>query len=304
MNLATMTLFDATTDGQMLAQTVDIDAEMGLFQERGIGIRRRGQVFERDAIIFPRGASRLEIRAKGAKQTFQISSAQTFFVPSRVALDVSATSALHDVLVLLPNAQFMRQAITENGLSAKDAQLLQTSCLKLKRSRWLDDLIERYFFERTKNDASPTGCGFFLEKQMMNELVRLIFPDKLKSHGDVLGEEKDDVVVRSLHFIEAHLFDDFSLDDVSDAAKITPSTLLRAFKKTFATTPGNYVKARRLDEAALLIDRGDFQIGDVGTLVGYGDLSAFARSFKARFGVSPSAYRDRVQPDLHKVTTR
>jgi AraC-like DNA-binding protein len=179
-------------------------------------------------------------------------------------------------------------------LGSADGKQLAT-CFRAKRSRWLDDLIDRYFFERVINRHSPKGCTFFLEKQMLNELARLIFSDKLASFGAILGEEDDDAVGQAVRFIESHLFEEVTLDDVAAAVKSTPSTLMRRFKKSLVMTVGSYIKDRRLDEAAAFIAKGDYQVGDVCSLVGYQDLSAFTRAFKAKFGIVPSMYRGSVK---------
>ncbi len=61
-------------------------------------------------------------------------------------------------------------------------------------------------------------------------------------------------------------------------------TITRAFKKIFATTPGNYIKERRLNKAAIMIEPDEYRIGDICVLVGYEDLGSFSRAFKERFG--------------------
>ena len=72
---------------------------------------------------------------------------------------------------------------------------------------------------------------------------------------------------------------------------MSPRALLRAFQKGLGDSPVAYVRARRLDEALLLLRSGRLDVSEVSARVGYRTLSAFSQAFKARFGQSPSAVR-------------
>lgn len=283
--------FEKLPEGRLLEQIVDLAPEMGLAYERSIGFYKAMHAHVRDMLVFPRGACRMEVKTK-AGESFVISSAHVLFVPQSLVHDDRAASAVYDTIALYPSETYMRQLGAENGLDEADVRALRHGgCRKLKRTRWLDDLIERYFFERVINRNSPPGCPFFLEKQILNELARLVFSTKLATHGAVLGDEPVELAEAARRYVEAHLFEEWTLADVAKHLKCNESTLARAFKRSFGTSPGAYAKERRLDEAASLIERGEYRIGDVALLVGYEDLSAFARAFKARFKVAPGSYR-------------
>jgi len=57
-------------------------------------------------------------------------------------------------------------------------------------------------------------------------------------------------------------------------------------------TLGDYLRRRRLEVAALRLLTGPkTPVLQIALSVGFGSSEAFARAFKARFGVSPSAWR-------------
>jgi AraC family transcriptional regulator len=59
-------------------------------------------------------------------------------------------------------------------------------------------------------------------------------------------------------------------------------------------TLGEYLRRRRLETAAMrLIAQPDLPVLHVALAVGFGSAEAFARSFKARFGSTPTAWRAR-----------
>ena len=61
-----------------------------------------------------------------------------------------------------------------------------------------------------------------------------------------------------------------------------------AFRREGQVSPGRVYKSVRLREARRLIDHGGRSVADVAALCGYADPSAFARAFRAEFGVAPS----------------
>jgi len=69
------------------------------------------------------------------------------------------------------------------------------------------------------------------------------------------------------------------------------STLLRAFRRDFETTPATYARERRLEASLLLLKSGRYTVTEVAARVGYGSLPAFTIAFRRRFGSSPSSAR-------------
>ena len=86
---------------------------------------------------------------------------------------------------------------------------------------------------------------------------------------------------------------DLSLDMIAGLYGVTP----RAIQKTFEAegrTFSEYVLERRLERASLRLMSAEdsrLSISSVAFEVGFGDLSYFNRSFRKRFGRSPSQVR-------------
>jgi AraC-like DNA-binding protein len=68
------------------------------------------------------------------------------------------------------------------------------------------------------------------------------------------------------------------------------SSFKRDFIRVFGTTPGIWLKKKRLDEAYFRISRQRQKPVDVYLEVGFEDLSHFSVAFKKEFGKSPSAF--------------
>jgi AraC-like DNA-binding protein len=77
------------------------------------------------------------------------------------------------------------------------------------------------------------------------------------------------------------------------------SRLEHLFKAHAKTTIRDFVRERRLREAAELLATSEERISVISFGVGFGDVSNFNHAFKKHFGVSPRAYREakRNTPD-------
>ena len=65
----------------------------------------------------------------------------------------------------------------------------------------------------------------------------------------------------------------------------------RRFSAETATTPGNMITSLRIEKAKNLLSITTIPIGEVGAACGYDDGVFFSRIFKAKTGMTPSAYR-------------
>jgi len=86
-----------------------------------------------------------------------------------------------------------------------------------------------------------------------------------------------------------------SLGELARQAGIHPVHFSRAFRRWFGTTPGDYLRARRIGWAAERLARDpSLPITEVALAAGFYDHSHFHRAFRARLGLSPRTYRARL----------
>lgn len=83
------------------------------------------------------------------------------------------------------------------------------------------------------------------------------------------------------------------LDALASAAGISKHHFLRSFAAAYGTTPGEYLRQRRLERAQDLLRATNLTVTEICHLVGYSSLGTFSRTFTAAVGVSPSAYQRR-----------
>lgn len=100
-------------------------------------------------------------------------------------------------------------------------------------------------------------------------------------------------VQKALWYVESHLRDANSLEEIARACHISPYHLTRAFAATVGLSLMRYVRVRRLSEAARKLverDRGE-DILPLALDAGYGSHEAFTRAFRDQFGLTPEQVR-------------
>ncbi|MDZ7692773.1 MAG: AraC family transcriptional regulator [Balneolaceae bacterium] len=84
---------------------------------------------------------------------------------------------------------------------------------------------------------------------------------------------------------------DLKIEDFANLSNRSLSTFKRDFKKHYKCSPGKWLTKRRLKRAKSMLQTGDKTISQVAFDCGFNNLSHFSRTYKAEYGMSPSAYR-------------
>jgi AraC family transcriptional regulator len=95
---------------------------------------------------------------------------------------------------------------------------------------------------------------------------------------------------RVLDYIDRHLGEPLNLAALAEVTHFSPFHFHRLFKRWLGETLGDYLRGRRLEVGALwLAHRQGKPVLDIALEVGFGSTESFARAFKQRFGITPSA---------------
>jgi AraC-like DNA-binding protein len=98
-------------------------------------------------------------------------------------------------------------------------------------------------------------------------------------------------VMRVAEYIDTHFADPLPLQDLCDAAQLSGSYLIRAFKKRYGVAPHEYQTNRRIQYAKAQL-RAGAPIAQVALDVGFADQAHFQRVFKRMTAATPGQYRD------------
>jgi len=87
--------------------------------------------------------------------------------------------------------------------------------------------------------------------------------------------------------------EDLSLAALADRAHLSAYHLHRIFAAAVGETPKQLTSRLRLGRAAAMLLGGSDSVLDVALACGFRSHEVFCRAFRKRFGISPSAYRER-----------
>ena len=106
---------------------------------------------------------------------------------------------------------------------------------------------------------------------------------------------------KAIWYIETHLRDPFTLENVARHVGVSRFHLSRAFQVSTGITVMAYVRARRMTEAAKVLAAGAPDILSVALSVGYQSHEAFTRAFRDAFQQAPSDVRRTGLPEPSRL---
>ncbi len=94
----------------------------------------------------------------------------------------------------------------------------------------------------------------------------------------------------AIDYIEAHLFDPVTAEQVAKASGLPQSTLYRRFSTYTGMSVMAYLRLRRMAKGLVWLGSGQKTILETAVALGYDSQEAFTRAFKKHFGVAPGAF--------------
>ncbi len=95
----------------------------------------------------------------------------------------------------------------------------------------------------------------------------------------------------AIEFFNEHYNTDINIEEYAASRGMSVSWFIRNFKQYTHTTPMQYLVEPRMTNAQMLLETTNYNITEIGSLVGYDNPLYFSRIFKKQKGMSPSEYR-------------
>jgi AraC-like DNA-binding protein len=267
-------------------------ASMELVVDRDAEALRHGRTHALPSLIFPLDTTIVSLRAGELHARLDRSSFAV--VPARQPHQVEAPPSGTTLVVTLLVPDALRAATVRDYKPDVDARRLAeivAGARVLPRTRWVDELVQRYLFERSVCERRASKAARFLEAELTKELFFLGCEQIDRHTRSSVLFEGDAVAARARAWIEEHLFEPFHIDELVRQCHVSESSVLRAFRRELGVSPLAYLRRRRLEESMQLLESGRYGVTEVAARVGYDNPSAFAAAFRAQFGLAPSGAR-------------
>lgn len=97
--------------------------------------------------------------------------------------------------------------------------------------------------------------------------------------------------------METNFHHNLSIDEFARMCNRSISSFKRDFQKHYGTSPGKWLLERRLQHSASLLQSTAMNITEIAFECGFEDLSHFSKTFKEKYGLTPSSYRKEALPN-------
>ena len=142
------------------------------------------------------------------------------------------------------------------------------------------DVLFQYMEQESVMSRAITGVA---THSLLTELI--------VASQEGLRHRANDPVQSALGYIHVHYAEDVSLADLARISTVSPSHLIRLFKRQAGTTPHDYLMRYRITRAKELLAETDLTSAAIAKQVGFSSESNFSYRFSKMVGQSPRAYR-------------
>ncbi len=149
---------------------------------------------------------------------------------------------------------------------------------------------EAICYLRPLHEMVMNGSNDFGKEENLLFLISTLIQNYGQPFENGIPECREEIE-KACAFIEQHLTERISLDEICECAGLSKSTLLRAFTKSKGITPYRYLETIRINRAKKLLAEGVSPI-ETAMETGFSDQSHFTNYFSSFIGLAPGVYRD------------
>lgn len=116
-------------------------------------------------------------------------------------------------------------------------------------------------------------------------------------------EPSSDRIQTALAWASENLTGDLSVENLAEAAHLSPRQFSRAFREETGQSPAKAVEHLRVEAAKVMMEDGRFPIEVIARRTGFGDRERMRRAFLRAFGSPPQAIRRMVRANAGGAQT-
>ena len=131
----------------------------------------------------------------------------------------------------------------------------------------------------------------FQTRNLLSEIWLLLLEELENTSVKTTVPKNQERILTMVSFIQENFADKLTIEDIAQAAAISPRECLRCFQATLKRSPMTYLIEYRVQAAAKLLETTDWSISEVASRTGWGSSAYFTKMFRRMQGKTPVAYR-------------
>ena len=155
------------------------------------------------------------------------------------------------------------------------------------------DLNYPYDFYRLPGSNNDNSIEQTKKKDILHNILNCIILDLFASLNYSTHNQH---VISTLRYINDHITDPLSLNDVCREVHLSKEYTSRIFKKEMNMTVTDYIIRQKLALAKDMLASDDLSLRDIAERIGYREYNYFSRLFKKHYGVSPVKMKKQMKP--------
>lgn len=196
------------------------------------------------------------------------------------------------VIYLAPELLSRYQRDGDDLAACFSPELRSSSVMHLPPGKTHDLLFHMEKLERTARGHGFANALYteMLFVEFMILLNRALLDHELGTSAAAISDEK---IEELLTYINDHLTEPLTIDQLAAAAYVSRSYLMHRFKAATGYGVRQYITSKRLLLArSRLLDKPSIPISEIARLCGFGDYLPFFRAFKAQYRMTPQEWRE------------
>jgi AraC-like DNA-binding protein len=212
--------------------------------------------------------------------------------------EMSGRASFGDLVVSPPGTVFRRRSLGEisfhvfqfTALAGSDDTLPEPPAGKVSIGD-VNRLSSTYSYLRKSwhEYGGASGMTHFTGHMLMDLLYMCE-----QERKNTLNRKKttDPLMQQAAGYIHRHLFGEISMRHIAAQLGIKPSELSRRFRLAYGCVPVEYATRLRLEEAKRLLRETNDTLEAIASRCGYENGAYLCRVFRAKIGITPSAFRN------------
>lgn len=205
----------------------------------------------------------------------------------------------YEVMIFGPG-QFHTQEVTNNKTATyltvmfscdiKDPSLLLNRTFKVRRD--MLNILDKFVNEASEDLPYREDLMITYFKLLIVQMLQYDAMDEVSkpASSPIRQHFENEMLNEILNYIEAHIYEPITIDEICMHFSLSRSTLQNLFKDNMEVSPKQYINEIKLKKATMMIQESKHNMSEIALMLGYNSIHYFSRKFTQRYNITPTEY--------------